>query len=372
MSLHISRIGGLVAAAGLSSRMGAFKPLLPIGGKPLIQRTVDSLRQCGIRQIVVVAGRQAEALEALLIPQGITVIRNQDYASSQMLDSVKLGLKVLQDSTDGCFFLPGDVPLTSAHTVRLLLEAALEDRCAVAYPMYHGRSHPPYIARRCYDHIQDYQGQTGLKGALAAWADEELLIPVADPGGSMDADFIEDYRQLCRYWAQWPYPDEAVCHDILSWAHTPYHVVRHAQAVAEIAVWIADGLSKAGHRLNRELVQAGALLHDVLRLEPMHALAGAVLLEEMGRCELAAVVREHMNLSAEAASALDERAVVFLADKLVRETELVSLTERYRPALRRFAQGTVAGDDVRRNLQTARVLQERIEAMTGMSLRETT
>ena len=33
----------IILAAGLSSRMGAFKPLLPLGGKPLIQHVIDSL-----------------------------------------------------------------------------------------------------------------------------------------------------------------------------------------------------------------------------------------------------------------------------------------------------------------------------------------
>ncbi|MBR4870290.1 MAG: NTP transferase domain-containing protein, partial [Oscillospiraceae bacterium] len=35
------KMSGVVAAAGLSSRMGAFKPLLPYAGKTVIESTVD-------------------------------------------------------------------------------------------------------------------------------------------------------------------------------------------------------------------------------------------------------------------------------------------------------------------------------------------
>lgn len=35
---------GLIVAAGYSSRMGAFKPLLPLGDKTVIEAAVDSLR----------------------------------------------------------------------------------------------------------------------------------------------------------------------------------------------------------------------------------------------------------------------------------------------------------------------------------------
>ena len=41
--MSVIKATGLVVAAGLSSRMGAFKPLLDLAGKPLICRTVKKL-----------------------------------------------------------------------------------------------------------------------------------------------------------------------------------------------------------------------------------------------------------------------------------------------------------------------------------------
>ena len=370
MRAFIDKVGAVVAAAGLSSRMGAFKPLLPVGGKPLLQRTVDNLRCSGLRRIVVVAGRQADEIEAMFSPQGITVVRNEHFAQSTMLDSVQLGLGALRD-TEYCFVLPGDMPMIAPHTLRLLLEQAMTSSAAVIYPLYQGqKAHPPLISARCYEHILHYQGEGGLKGALTLWQAEEMTAAVPDLGCTLDADTPEEYQQLLAYGQHWAYLDEAMCSDILAWAQTPAHVIRHAQAVAEAAAEIGQALVQADHPLELALINSGALLHDVLRLEPAHAWAGAALLEEMGRWAVAAVIKEHMDLSADALAALDERAVVFLADKLVRETERVSLAERYAAALQKFAPETAEGQRIRHNYQLAQSVRDRVETMTGLQLEE--
>ena len=60
------RICGLIVAAGLSSRMGCFKPLLPLRGKTVIENTIDSMLLCGISPVVVVLGYRGREVEAVL------------------------------------------------------------------------------------------------------------------------------------------------------------------------------------------------------------------------------------------------------------------------------------------------------------------
>ena len=57
------KINGLIVAAGLSSRMKDFKPLMKINNKPLIMNTIDSLRQGGIKDIYVVVGYRGDEIE---------------------------------------------------------------------------------------------------------------------------------------------------------------------------------------------------------------------------------------------------------------------------------------------------------------------
>ncbi len=49
-----NRIAALILAAGFSSRMETFKPLLPVGGAPLIERTIARFLQVGFRDVRVV------------------------------------------------------------------------------------------------------------------------------------------------------------------------------------------------------------------------------------------------------------------------------------------------------------------------------
>ena len=52
----MSGVAAIVPAAGLSTRMGRPKLLLPFGGEPLIVRVVNALRQGGAAPVVVVIG----------------------------------------------------------------------------------------------------------------------------------------------------------------------------------------------------------------------------------------------------------------------------------------------------------------------------
>ena len=61
----IGQLPAIVLAAGLSSRMGLFKPLLTLGGEPLIQRVIDALVESGgISDVIVVTGYRGEELTA--------------------------------------------------------------------------------------------------------------------------------------------------------------------------------------------------------------------------------------------------------------------------------------------------------------------
>ncbi|MDR3294649.1 MAG: NTP transferase domain-containing protein, partial [Clostridiales Family XIII bacterium] len=52
----------VILAAGYSSRMGGFKPLLKIGGMPALEIQLRMLRSAGIGDVVVVTGHARERL----------------------------------------------------------------------------------------------------------------------------------------------------------------------------------------------------------------------------------------------------------------------------------------------------------------------
>ena len=186
----------LIVAAGMSSRMGDFKPLLNVGSISIAQRVVANFQQAGIEKIVMVTGYNATLLERHLSGSGIVFLRNEAYRTTQMFDSVKIGLQYLKDKCDRVLFTPVDIPLFTAATVRALLDSDADLAC----PAVGGETgHPIMIAASLIDRILADPGDRGLRGALENCGAEFRLVPVSDLGVLHDADTPEDYRALLHY-----------------------------------------------------------------------------------------------------------------------------------------------------------------------------
>ena len=198
------RIGGLILAAGCSKRMGDFKPLMPLRGKTLIETTIDSLLLCGAAPIVVVLGHRGRDLEAILksryIGDGVITVFNPDYATTDMLTSVKLGLGALPPC-DAFFLLPGDMPVVAKETFLAVYRAMPEDAPAIAFPTLEGyRKHPPLIDSRFIPEIRRYEGPEGLRGFWKLHEDAVVTVPVDDVGCWTDLDTFAQYsRCVQRY-----------------------------------------------------------------------------------------------------------------------------------------------------------------------------
>ena len=190
------QIGALIVAAGMSSRMGDFKPMLSIGSISVAQRVIATLSQSGVSKIVMVTGYNATILERHLSGNGIIFLRNETYETTQMFDSVKIGLRYLQDKCDKVLFTPVDVPLFTARTAATILASGAKLAC----PMCEGKQgHPILIANELIPEILNDCGEMGLKGAMDRCSEPLMRIDVDDPGTIHDADTPEDFSALVDY-----------------------------------------------------------------------------------------------------------------------------------------------------------------------------
>lgn len=196
------RTGAVIVAAGMSKRMNDFKQLMKVGELTMAERVVTTISRAGIKDIVVVTGYRAEEVEAELERFGVAFVRNENYETTQMFESAKLGLEYLKDTCDRVLFTPVDIPFFSPATAKMLLE----EEGDILIPVYEGRQgHPLCINASLILEILNYNGERGLKGAIDYLRDTYRdtlkcrLINVPDPGSVMDADTKEDYRVLKDY-----------------------------------------------------------------------------------------------------------------------------------------------------------------------------
>lgn len=188
--------GAVIVAAGLSSRMGDFKPMLNIGSISIAQRVIATLQQAGAEKIVVVTGYNAATLERHLSNLGVIFLRNNDFATTQMFDSAKIGLQYIQDKCDRVLFTPVDIPLFTAATV----EALIASDAPLACPTCNDQTgHPMILSTSLIPDILAYSGNMGLRGAISGLPVQMTQVSVNDPGVLMDADTMEDYDALLRY-----------------------------------------------------------------------------------------------------------------------------------------------------------------------------
>lgn len=190
------QVAGLIVAAGMSSRMGDFKPMMHIGAISVAQRVVATLHRAGVSRIVMVTGCNADALERHMAGNGIVFLRNPHYATTQMFDSVKIGLEYLQGKCDKILLTPVDVPMFTASTVEKLLASGADLACPVCQG---SQGHPILMAENLVSTILADSGEQGMKGAMDRCGRELCRIAVEDLGTIQDADTPEDFSQLVTY-----------------------------------------------------------------------------------------------------------------------------------------------------------------------------
>lgn len=193
-------ICALILAAGLSRRMGEFKPLLPLRGAALIERSVGSAFSGGAESAVVVTGYRADEVEDVLrraFGERVRFARNPDYAVTDMLRSVQLGAAALP-KCEAFFLLPGDMPAVAGDTYRKLLAAREREAACVIFPAWNGRrAHPPLIDARLIPEILAFDGDGGLRGLWKRHEGGIRAVPADDAGVWLDVDTPADY-QKCK------------------------------------------------------------------------------------------------------------------------------------------------------------------------------
>lgn len=191
------RINGLILAAGLSSRMGDFKPLMPLRGKTLIENSIDTMLLAGVSRIVVVLGHRGSDLEAILrsryLGDTILTVYNHEYATTDMLTSVKVGLAAMP-ACDAFFLLPGDMPVVEKETYLAVYRAMPETGGTITFPTLEGyRKHPPLIDQALISEILSYDGPGGLRGLWQRHEDKIETVAVDDIGCWTDLDTLTQY-----------------------------------------------------------------------------------------------------------------------------------------------------------------------------------
>ncbi|MBI3035320.1 HDIG domain-containing protein [Candidatus Woesearchaeota archaeon] len=151
-------------------------------------------------------------------------------------------------------------------------------------------------------------------------------------------------------------PTYEECIRILKENNVPDNVVAHLKAVCDFSIKICDLLEKKGINVNKDLVAAGALLHDIKKTDSEdHVVEGYGYIKSLGFPEVALLVKKHglAHLENEDfAPKTWEEKIVFYADKRVKNDRIVSVDERFGYIKQRYKK-----EDVEKELEFTKKIE---------------
>ena len=190
------RIAAVVLAAGLSSRMGGNKLLLPVAGEPIVRRVAEAALASRATHVIVVTGHNAPAVSAALLGLDIQIVENREFARG-LSESLKCGLRNLPADCDGTLILLGDMPYVSAPLLNKLIEAFdPAGQHTICVPVRRGRRGNPVLwGRSFFPELLALHGDKGAKPILEAHNNAVCEVEATDDGVLIDIDTPEDLKK---------------------------------------------------------------------------------------------------------------------------------------------------------------------------------
>ena len=192
-----ARTAAVVLAAGTASRFGSPKLLARLGGRPVLQRVLDTLADSHLGEVIVVLGDAAEAVEEGIAWHGERRVRNP-RPTDGLGSSLRLGLAAVSPTMASALIVLGDQPLLRPDVVDALLAAGPRQAAIAIVPAYAdgGGANPVLLLRQGFGLVDPLQGDQGLGAELARHSGSVLRVPV--PGANPDVDTPGDLARLAE------------------------------------------------------------------------------------------------------------------------------------------------------------------------------
>ncbi|HEY6789817.1 MAG TPA: nucleotidyltransferase family protein [Trebonia sp.] len=195
----MTRVAGILLAAGEGSRLGQPKALVELGGQTLAERGVVMLRDGGTDPVLLVTGAVRASAD------GARTVRNLDWRTG-MGSSLVAGLHAIEISEAqppgaahivAAVIALADQPLVGPQAVRRLIDAFAAG-APVVVAAYGGRPrNPVLIGREHWAAVADMAtGDMGARAFLRAHPELVTLVECADTGSPLDIDTPDDLARV--------------------------------------------------------------------------------------------------------------------------------------------------------------------------------
>jgi len=194
-----SRIGAVILAAGMSSRMGEIKQLLRLGGRTLLDQVIANVRASGVRDIILVLGHAAETIMEGMAARNLEVVVNRAYREG-MGSSLRTGVSALSPEVTAALICLADQPFVRPETLEFLMDQYRKSSAQIVIPMCRGfRGNPVLLDRSVFPEVMALTGDIGCRAIFGSHLEGIDKVPVEDLGILLDIDSKEDFDRLSQF-----------------------------------------------------------------------------------------------------------------------------------------------------------------------------
>jgi len=197
--LTTSRISGIILAAGLSSRMGEPKQMLPFRNSTLIETVIDNMLGSRLDEVIVVIGHEWEKVRKKIQHKPIKIVLNPDYKQG-MLASAQCGMQALPDCADAFALMLVDQPFIDSDLIDSVIDAYRQTTKGIALPSYnYRRGHPVVFNRQYADDILALDAENGGIRLLYKNHADDIHYVIVDTNRVLkDIDYRQDYEEALK------------------------------------------------------------------------------------------------------------------------------------------------------------------------------
>lgn len=194
-------ITAVVLAAGTSRRMGEPKLLLPWGATTVLGQTLANLRASWVRDVLVVTGREAEAVVRIAEVRGIPTVHNPAWSTGGMIASLQTGLRAVGTDCRAVLVVLADQPMIGADVFDAVVAVVAaagpigDERRIVAAAHQGRRGHPVLFGRAYFGEILALPADAAPRAILDRHPDALRLVEVGSDAVLRDLDTVEAYER---------------------------------------------------------------------------------------------------------------------------------------------------------------------------------
>lgn len=189
-------ISGILLAAGLSSRMGKLKALLPWHGVPLIQYQIEQMQNAGIKKIIVVLGHQKEELEKAIATYDVEMVFNENYKLGKSTSIQNGAAAIKKQDQAGILISSVDQPVPS-DTLMKMANHLKTTQAHIVIPVFQERKgHPILFHGDLKNDLLNVNEQSkGLRQVIRTHTEKIAYLHVSDPSILLNFNNIEEYSK---------------------------------------------------------------------------------------------------------------------------------------------------------------------------------